>query len=704
MNFPIYVINMKSAQKRWEIIITAAEDAGLNLFRVDAIDGKSIHKDEWVDVDQKEFTLNTARDIFTGEYGCYRSHLKALEMFVASEEDYGIILEDDILPDGEILERVQHIIASTDSFDVVKLVNHRTSGFITLATTIKGDSVGRTLFGPQGSAAAYLVSKAGAVKLLKSLSIISLPWDVALEKHWKIDANVLTVKENILNFSHEHIISNIAPNGYGKKKSFGSYLRRGLHIAPDFFRHFHYGALGPQNQIRQAKQHPVDWPLSTRDVILAWLGMLVMLSVFWIETDAYRYACLALVIPSLYFYLKHGFWRYDKPLIGFTGIACSFWAIYVFARFLHDVIFHSEKGTGSAEGIYLFPLIYPLLGYVTWRYFRQPFLIIFSFITISTVALLISTDYVSVIDGVRATTFAHKNTIHAANAAGFLLIFATCFAFHCLISRDLANQPKVIAIFMSIILFVVALINVLILTSKGVWLALAIVLPFMFICFTFLSGETLARNIGSRIAILLISGLFLSSVIYWYSDEIFIKGSDNFDTVLILLDNLIDGKGLVVSIQDILDSSNASASALPRLQMWLDVLIIWSETPIFGAGIGWADAWDERTYSNHLEFNIFHNGFLEIGIRYGLLGLTFFGFIILWATKKVYTAVRYQSIAPGAAICYYTSTLFFLITNLTNSMVRLAIGECFMLLVIGFGFYCSYRLQEKGIMRPKSWI
>lgn len=704
MGFPIYVINMKSAHKRWEHVQNSAKVANLNIFRVDAVDGNSIPKDEWVDIDHEDFLLNTARNIFPGEYGCYRSHILALEIFVASDEEHGIILEDDILLNGELLERVKNIIAATNEFDVVKLVNHRASGFITLATTPKGDNIGRTLFGPQGSAAAYLVSKAGALKILKSLRKMSVPWDVALEKHGETGANILSVKENILEFSQERSISNITPNGYGKKKSFGSYLRRGLHIAPDFFRRFHYAALGPRKQIQQAKQHPVDSAPSKINLYLAGLCLLAMLSVFWIETDAYRYACLALVIPSLYFYLTRGFWRYDKPLIGFAGIMCNFWAFYVLARFLYDLIFYSEKGIGSAEAIYLYPLIYPTLGYAIWRFCRKPFLIIVSFLLISIISLLISTDYASIDAGVRALTFTHNNTIHAANAAGFLFVFAICFTFHNLFSIDLANRAKIITICTSLFLCAIALVNVLVLTSKGVWLALAIVLPFMFICFILFWGETNARNVAIKSAILLIFALFSSSAIYWYSEKIFVVGSDSYVTTLMLLNNIMNGDGVVLSIQKIIDSPNVSTSALPRLLMWLDVLTIWSDAPILGAGVGWQHTWDQRTYSKHLPFNTFHNGFLEIGIRYGLSGLIFFGFIFLWAIKKVYMAAKYQIITRGAAICYYSSILFFLLSNLTNSNVRLAIGESFMLLSIAFGFYCSFRLQEKGIIRPKTWF
>lgn len=704
MDIPIYVINMKSSQRRWELVQAAGKEADLNLFRVDAIDGKSIPKEEWENIDQEEFTLNTARDIFPGEYGCYRSHMLALERFVVSDEEYGIILEDDILPNAEMFERVKSIIDACDDFDVVKLVNHRASGFITLATTCKGDDIGRTIFSPQGSAAAYLVSKAGAKLLLKSLKKMRIPWDIALENSWEVGANVLTVKDNLFNFSEERSSSNIAPNGYGNKKSFSSYLRRGIHIAPAPFRRFQYASLGPKKQLILANQHPTDLSPSLKDMVLVGLGILVMLSVFWIETDAYRYACFALLIPSFYFYLRYGFWRYDKPHIGLPGILCIFWALFVGVRFLHVIVFYPEQGVGSSEGIYLFPMIYPTLGYVMWRFCRKPFLLIISFIGLSLIALSISTDYESLAEGVRASTFTHNNTIHAANAAGFLLIFATCFTYQNFIASDLTNRAKILIICACITLCTIALINVLILTSKGVWLALAIVLPFILICFTFPRRNTHVGKFAFGSAFLLISGLLFSSFMYWYSEKLFMEASDSYETITFFLNQLSDGKSIVISIQNVINSSHVSTTALPRLLMWLDVLKIWSENTIFGVGVSWSDAWEDRTYSNHLPFNIFHNSFMEIGIRYGLAGLAFFGFIFLWAANSVYKAAKHQIITPAAAICYFASIMFFFLSGLTNSIIRLAIGESFMLLAVGFGFYCSFRLQEKNVIRPRTWL
>jgi GR25 family glycosyltransferase involved in LPS biosynthesis len=588
MNLPIYVINMEAANKRWELVQNAGDQAGLDLIRVDAFDGKSLPYDEWVDINRDEFALNTAREILPGEYGCYRSHISTLEMFIDSGSEHGVILEDDILPDDELLGRIEAMISEVNGFDLVKLVNHRSSGFISLLKTSKGDEIGRTLFGPQGSAAAYLLTREGAIKLVNSLRTMKLPWDVALERYWEIGANVLTVRANVLEFSEERPNSNITTpgQGYRKKLSFGHYIRRGARVIPDFFHRFYHALKGSGLGIGQSRQHPVDTQPASAGVIFAIIAFLVMASVFWLESDAYRYACLALVVPSLYFYTKHAFWRYDRPRIGVVGILCISWALYVLVRYLYGLIFFPGQGTGSAEGIYLFPLLYATLGYSFWRFCRKPFPIVVSFLIFSILAMLVSTDYSSIVAGIRATTFAHNNTIHAANASGFILIFAT-------------------------------------------------------------------------------------------------------------------GEGLITSIENMISSSNIPLSSLVRLQMWLDVMTIWSKSPILGIGVSWTDLWEQRLHSSHLPLNILHNSFLEVGIRYGIVGLVFFGGLFVWSTKQVLLASKYHIIAPAAAICYISMLVFFLLSGLTNSNIRLALGESFMLLAVGFGFYCFYCLQELRVEKIK---
>jgi len=99
-----------------------------------------------------------------------------------------------------------------------------------------------------------------------------------------------------------------------------------------------------------------------------------------------------------------------------------------------------------------------------------------------------------------------------------------------------------------------------------------------------------------------------------------------------------------------------------------------------------------------------HSGYLEIGMRYGLVGLLFYFTIFSWATYRVVQAYRHRLIDASAMQCFVVTMIFFAITILSNSNNRLAIGESYMWFAIGFGFYCYYRLQQRGLVRPRTYF
>lgn len=706
MKLPIFVINLASREERWESVQTASDQAGVKLVLIEAIDGRLVSPADWVDIDKDRFADNTAREIFPGEYGCYRSHILALETFIESEAPFGIILEDDVLPDADFLDRAHAIVKETVAFDVVKLVNHRAVGFISLSTTSKGDVIGRTLFGPQGSAAAYLVSREGAQKIVRSRKTMELPWDATLERYWENDTNVLTVKDNILPFSDDRQLSSIAPDGYSKKLSLTKRILTVLRLQLDHFRRFHHAALGPIDAVKFTRQNCANQSIEQTPglikMILSGVVLLVMLSVFWVESDAYRYAGMALVVFALYYYFGRDFWRYDRPLIGYAGIMCLLWGLFVGLRFGIHAIFSDGQDLGSAEGIYLFPVFYTTLGFGIWLFCRKPLLLVITFMVVSLGVLLVSTDYASLALGTRAVTFTHGNTIHASVAAGFILIFSICFTVYMTTQKEFSIFVRSLLLAIGFCGVIMALVNVLILTSKGVWLAAAVALPVLFLGLLFNRGQQRAKARLSRFTVIAAVVILCSVAIGEYSNKLISSGQATFSVGLNIASGVADGNGLIISMEKMIDSTDVPASARERLELWVDAFTIWSKSPIFGAGIGWQAEWEKRTHSQ--DFNIFHNGFLEVGVRHGLFGIGFYVFIFGWATRKVFLASKHELIAPTAANCYLAVLVFFIVTIMTNSNNRLAIGESFMWLAISFAFYCAFLLQKKGIERPRTWI
>jgi glycosyl transferase family 25 len=199
----IYVINLDRCVDRWERMRGQAVQYGLNLVRVVALDGQNIADRDRVGFHPRSFYYHNGRKILPGEYGCYRSHLMALEAFVASGEAMAIVMEDDVDLNLRLIPRAMAAMAAVSGAGggIIKLANHRKVGFRPVATTTHGDVLGRCLHGPQGSAACYIVTRKAAQALIASLDTVLLPYDVALERGWATGVETFSTEDNLVEFS-----------------------------------------------------------------------------------------------------------------------------------------------------------------------------------------------------------------------------------------------------------------------------------------------------------------------------------------------------------------------------------------------------------------------------------------------------------------------------------------------------------------------
>lgn len=227
MEVRIYAINMDRSIDRWEELCEQAAQLGLELQRIEAIDGAKVAQDERVDWDEPAFKLNTGRDMLPGEYGCYHSHLKALSAFVDSGLPAGVIIEDDIALIADLPARAVAALEAVPHADLIKFFNHRMVGFRHYVTTSQGDRIGRAFHGPAGSAACYVVTRAGATKLLDRLRIMEYPLDIALERGWATGTEVFTVHRDIVRSKRPP--STIATRAVYRTKKFAWWRRLPTH-------------------------------------------------------------------------------------------------------------------------------------------------------------------------------------------------------------------------------------------------------------------------------------------------------------------------------------------------------------------------------------------------------------------------------------------------------------------------------------------
>ena len=161
----ILVINLDRSADRLERMRQIFAGAGLDFERLAAVDGKLLPPEE-----QSVFSGQRNGQPVTltpGEIGCYLSHVKAWKTLLDGTGDHVLVVEDDVHfspKAGSILKETGWIPPDAD---IVKLETARTHVRLAneTAATI-GDISVRKLESQHLGTAAYIVSRAGAKKLL----------------------------------------------------------------------------------------------------------------------------------------------------------------------------------------------------------------------------------------------------------------------------------------------------------------------------------------------------------------------------------------------------------------------------------------------------------------------------------------------------------------------------------------------------------
>ena len=184
MQLSIYLINLDSSTARLADADLELKKHELSYERISAVDGRKFDVHSYPSYDSNKAQYYTGRDLIGSEIGCYLSHKKALERFVASGSIWGLILEDDLnLCDGFkslIQETIVWIEQSKVRCDVVNLVSNKRKLSRPLVQ-IQGRDLLHAYYFPI-SALGLLWSREGAQAFLQQMNDIYMPIDVEIQK------------------------------------------------------------------------------------------------------------------------------------------------------------------------------------------------------------------------------------------------------------------------------------------------------------------------------------------------------------------------------------------------------------------------------------------------------------------------------------------------------------------------------------------
>ena len=90
-----FLINLEKAKDRLNSCDQEFKKVGLDYVLVKAVDGEENYPSK-KEFSRLFYTLKHGKRVNPREVACYQSHIKALELFLKTSEEYALICEDDI--------------------------------------------------------------------------------------------------------------------------------------------------------------------------------------------------------------------------------------------------------------------------------------------------------------------------------------------------------------------------------------------------------------------------------------------------------------------------------------------------------------------------------------------------------------------------------------------------------------------------------
>ena len=144
-----------------------------------------------------------------GEKGCYASHIQAWRQLLASDAPALVVLEDDVRLTPQFADVVNAIAALQEPWDMVKLLGRDREKVRSQRPLVPGTALVDYSRVPSMTAG-YVVSRAGAAKLLAHRQPFGRPIDVDLRFWWECDQlRILGVSPAAIELDDTSLVSSI---------------------------------------------------------------------------------------------------------------------------------------------------------------------------------------------------------------------------------------------------------------------------------------------------------------------------------------------------------------------------------------------------------------------------------------------------------------------------------------------------------------
>ncbi len=109
-SFPVFLINLDDSPERLAAAQEQFAQHGVTFSRISGYNGRKLDPSSVPEYDTEAAMRYMGRALNGGEIGCYFSHIRALQAFLDSGAPYGLVLEDDMLPNTYAFALTQALI------------------------------------------------------------------------------------------------------------------------------------------------------------------------------------------------------------------------------------------------------------------------------------------------------------------------------------------------------------------------------------------------------------------------------------------------------------------------------------------------------------------------------------------------------------------------------------------------------------------
>lgn len=187
-----WVINLDRAPERLARVSGQLAALGLPFERLPAVDARQFTPEQAALLDASAYRRKHGKEPVPGELGCYLSHLQAMRRFLASDADFGLIFEDDVLLHDSLPSVLRGLMQQPARWDMAKLSGVHSGTPVHLCEVAPGHHLAVMLTRCTG-ASAYLVNRRAAQAYTGRMLPMQLPFDIVYDLGWQFGLKVRLV-------------------------------------------------------------------------------------------------------------------------------------------------------------------------------------------------------------------------------------------------------------------------------------------------------------------------------------------------------------------------------------------------------------------------------------------------------------------------------------------------------------------------------